>query len=164
MFKPSGYPGRRPKPQPGNPQYQTQQHALPQSLGPPPPLSDLHRWFDYFDHDRSGGLDQEEVISGLIQTHPNLKSQIVREQVYAVWSSFDSDGNGTVDRREFCQQGGLGEALLSATTGAQHHTYTPHAAERGLGGRDKHTTGRTGIVKQISKDHAHLSFSHSRWP
>merc|ERR1719330_2307511 len=77
----------------------------------------LSAWFDFFDRDRNGTLDREEVVHGLQHTMAQKGSpmdpQVLRHTVYSVWPLFDRDGNGVVDRSEFCANGGLGERLVA---------------------------------------------------
>jgi hypothetical protein len=81
---------------------------------PPPSLQELSRWFDYYDVDRSGSLDREEVVNALLQTTGNYAGmQSLRETVYGVWLNFDRDHSGGIDKREFMMPGGLGESLQS---------------------------------------------------
>lgn len=97
----------------------------------PPDLSDPSRWFDYYDRDGSGSLDKEEVVSGLLHTLHSCggsqSTESVRDTVYAVWSAFDLDGSGTIDRQEFCAPSGMAEGLLAATAQDQQ-AYVPGSA------------------------------------
>ena len=90
-----------------------------------PPLTDSYSWFDYYDRDRSGTLDQEEVIFGLLNALHQKQQQgsttapsvdVIRESVNAIWPAFDINGDGHIDREEFCSPGGMAESLLAATT------------------------------------------------
>jgi hypothetical protein len=84
------------------------------SQGQPPPLSDLNRWFDYYDRDRSGSLDREELVNALVRTYHSNDPQSIRETVVSIFPAFDSNRSGSIDRYEFTSPGGLGESLLSA--------------------------------------------------
>ena len=73
-----------------------------------PPLTDPYSWFDYYDKDASNSLDQEEVVTGLLNTiqaaAANKKKtaddsstvDAIRESIQAIWPAFDIDGNGQV--------------------------------------------------------------------
>ena len=85
-----------------------------------PPLTDPYSWFDYYDKDASNSLDQEEVVTGLLNTiqtaavasaadkKKNSSStaddsstctstvDAIRESIQAIWPAFDLDGNGQV--------------------------------------------------------------------
>ena len=85
-----------------------------------PPLTDPYSWFDYYDKDASNSLDQEEVVTGLLNTiqtaaaasaaadKKKKKSSStaddsststvddIRESIQAIWPAFDLDGNGQV--------------------------------------------------------------------
>lgn len=78
-----------------------------------PSLSEPNRWFEFYDRNGSGQLDQEELVSALVTTFGGDPSSI-RQVVAAVFPAFDRDGNGTIDRQEFCGAGGMGESLLAA--------------------------------------------------
>lgn len=78
-----------------------------------PSLSEPTRWFEHFDRNGSGHLDQEELVSALLTTFGGDQNSI-RQTVAAVFPAFDRDGSGTIDRQEFCGAGGMGESLLAA--------------------------------------------------
>lgn len=102
--------------------------AAPAAGGPPPPLSDLNRWFDYYDRDRSGSLDREELVNALVRTYQSNDPQSIRETVYSIFPAFDTNGSGSIDRYEFTSPGGLGESLLSAMQQIENRyppAYTP---------------------------------------
>lgn len=101
MFK---YPGQRTRPRPP-----------PASRPSPPPLTNLPAFFDYHDYDRSNYLTKAELVHAL-RTTPGFSNdeREVRSMVDAIWGTFDRNGDGRIDKREFCTPGGLGEALLSA--------------------------------------------------
>lgn len=105
----------------------TAAHAGNSSQGPPPPLSDLNRWFDYYDRDRSGSLDREELVNALVRTYQSNDPQSIRETVFSIFPAFDSNGSGSIDRYEFTSPGGLGESLLSAMQQMERHppAYAP---------------------------------------
>lgn len=118
----SAFPGARPN-----------NNAGSNSNGPPS-LSNLGLWFDYFDRDRGGSLDKEEVVNGLVQTLTRYHSKGrggapidipgTRSSVYNIWPAFDLDGSGKIDKREFTTPGGLGESLqaMSMEMGKNNHS------------------------------------------
>ena len=79
-----------------------------------PPLTDPYSWFDYYDKDASHSLDQEEVVTGLLNTIQTAAAaekkkssstaddsststvDAIRESIQAIWPAFDLDGNGQV--------------------------------------------------------------------
>lgn len=80
-----------------------------------PSLADLSIWFDYFDRDGNQVLESEEVIAAIAQTFASYGRMVdvasIRESVHALWSEFDPDGNGYIDKNEFMVEGGLGESI-----------------------------------------------------
>jgi len=86
--------------------------------GEPPPLSRPTEWFSHWDYDDSNELDRSEVRRALVKTfrlegdHERIAT--MGETLDAVWSIFDTDGSGEIDRREFSQAGGLGETLAAS--------------------------------------------------
>eukprot|EP00586_Coscinodiscus_wailesii_P019115 CAMPEP_0172516324 /NCGR_PEP_ID=MMETSP1066-20121228/275364_1 /TAXON_ID=671091 /ORGANISM="Coscinodiscus wailesii, Strain CCMP2513" /LENGTH=345 /DNA_ID=CAMNT_0013297757 /DNA_START=237 /DNA_END=1270 /DNA_ORIENTATION=- len=118
------------------PQHQQQYQQQHSNGGPPPPLSQLSAWFEYYDRDRSGSLDKEELISALIQTtgatHAH-EAQSIRDTVYNTFAIFDGDRSGGISKREFCQRDGLGEILL-ATIKRTPPAVVPPPAAAAVGG------------------------------
>lgn len=93
-----------------------------------PPLSDMNAWFSYWDTDKNGTLDQQEVQRALMKTFqlrgdlPQV--QTMRETLEAVWALFDVDGSNEIDIQEFLMPNGLGETLtLSLKTLQTHHSH-----------------------------------------
>jgi len=90
--------------------------------GTPPDISDKLAWFDYWDSpagggDSSGALDREEVLRGLLKTlritsEPSRVQQM-RSTLDAIWGIFDTDGSGTIERREFTQADGLADTIAA---------------------------------------------------
>ena len=60
------------------------------------------RFFDFFDEDGDGELNQQEVARGIILTlqleNEPAESDRIANFLHEVWSCFDHDGNGTVDK------------------------------------------------------------------
>lgn len=92
------------------------------SSGSPPPLSDLNRWFDYYDRDRSGFLTKDEVTKAVIETFgvKSVPSFVVKQAVSSVWKNFDRNQDGRIDKYEFTKVGGVGSKLLSVLGGKKH--------------------------------------------
>jgi len=72
-------------------------------------------WFNFWDEDKNGSLDQMEVQRALMKTF-DLGSDFqavmtMTETLVAVCPLYDFDGNGTIDFQEFTMKGGLGETL-----------------------------------------------------
>lgn len=87
-----------------------------------PPISDRARWFDYWDSPSSGGdgsgsLEREEVVRALLKTL-NVTSDAaavmqMRSTVDAIWAIFDTDGSGSIERREYLQPDGLADTIVA---------------------------------------------------
>lgn len=86
---------------------------------PPPPLSDPPAWFAHADSSHSGYLTTDQILAALL-SDPDYSDVVhssiddVRELVQAVVPAFDRDGNGLIDKDEFCCEGGMAESLLLA--------------------------------------------------
>jgi len=81
-----------------------------------PSLSELDGWFLYWDTDKNGSLDVQEVQRALIKTF-NLGGDLGRvhtmhQTLQAVWPVFDYDGSGEISLEEFTTPNGLGQTLL----------------------------------------------------
>lgn len=61
--------------------------------------------------EHEGGTNQ----SGNDAAPPSVDT--MRESIEAIWPAFDINGDGQIDREEFCSPGGMAESLLAATTG-----------------------------------------------
>jgi hypothetical protein len=85
---------------------------------PPPPIQEKEKWFDYWDEDDSGELDLEEAVRALAKTFglsDNLaKLRTIRDTVSAVWTIFDTDGGGGIDKFEFVQPDGLADTIIAS--------------------------------------------------
>jgi len=90
-------------------------------------IPDLHAdkagWYDFFDADRSGSLEQEEVVRALIKTlglsQNQAKVREMRETVQMIWPIFDHDGSGSIERGEYLKPNdGLADTIL-ATLGVR---------------------------------------------
>lgn len=85
--------------------------------------SDKAAWYDFFDADRSGSLEQEEVVRALIKTlglsQDQPKVREMRETVQMIWPIFDHDGSGSIERGEYLKPNdGLADTIL-ATLGVR---------------------------------------------
>jgi len=70
-------------------------------------------WFEFWDTDKNGRLDKEEVVRALLKTF-HLRSTLsemlrIRMIVDAMWRHFDPDGSGDIDTEEFCKADGFDE-------------------------------------------------------
>lgn len=85
--------------------------------GIPDVRRDKGAWYDYWDEDKSGYLEQDEVVRALLKTLKLSDSpsrvQEMRSTVTAVWPIFDPDGSGSIDRAEFLQADGLADTILA---------------------------------------------------
>lgn len=81
----------------------------------------MKAWFDFWDTDGNGSLDQQEVQRALMKTFciggDVCRVQTMRETLEAVWVLFDIDGNNSIDIHEFTMANGLGETLLLSLRG-----------------------------------------------
>jgi len=85
--------------------------------------ADKAGWYDFFDADRSGSLEQEEVVRALIKTlglsQNQAKVREMRETVQMIWPIFDHDGSGSIERGEYLKPNdGLADTIL-ATLGVR---------------------------------------------
>jgi len=65
----------------------------------PDPVKDPRGWFQCVDVDRSGSLDQREVIEALGASFP-LPRQELKLIIHDHWFEWDRDGNGVISLRE----------------------------------------------------------------
>eukprot|EP00039_Didymoeca_costata_P002433 m.60198 g.60198 ORF g.60198 m.60198 type:complete len:298 (+) comp11303_c0_seq1:255-1148(+) len=84
-----------------------------------PPVTEKLQWFEFWDEDDSGELDQDEVVRALAKTfHYALEPAKVRglqEMLSSLWVLFDTDGGGGIDKEEFCKADGLGDTIIAST-------------------------------------------------
>lgn len=85
-----------------------------------PPLDDAADWFTFWDDDNNNVLDMAEVQRALIKTFSlggDLRQvNSMKEALQAAWPMFDANGTGSIEFSEFVMPGGLGEALVAAST------------------------------------------------
>merc|ERR550514_2335173 len=78
---------------------------------------DKNKWFEHFDYDGNGTLEQDEIVRALIKTF-KLSDDRTAEQigsvVAAVWPIFDTDGSGEIDKREFACSDGLADSIIAS--------------------------------------------------
>mmetsp|Transcript_24099 Transcript_24099/g.65205 ORF Transcript_24099/g.65205 Transcript_24099/m.65205 type:complete len:201 (-) Transcript_24099:396-998(-) len=99
-----------------SPQYAGDAHA--QSGGLPPDIRVAkNEWFDFFDRDRSNGLDRRELTSALVVTFraqaDGARQASIASAVDSVWAIFDLDRNGVVTRNEFSRPDGLADTIIA---------------------------------------------------
>ena len=78
--------------------------------GPPPTLRHARLWFQYWDEDDSGTLDQEEVLRAIVKSFricstEDVEIYSIRSLLTNVWSLFDHDNSGEIDLDEFTTTG-----------------------------------------------------------
>jgi Ca2+-binding EF-hand superfamily protein len=78
---------------------------------------DKQGWYDYWDEDGNGTLQKEEVLRALVKTfnvaHDLARAESIRQTLGVVWPVFDDDGNGSIDRVEFCARDGLADTVIA---------------------------------------------------
>lgn len=90
-----------------------------EALRPPPTsVSNTSYWFDHYDRDRSGTLSRDEIIYGIIETFSiplgSNRHNDISNTINSIWSVFDTDQSGSIEKHEFCASGGFGESLQQA--------------------------------------------------
>eukprot|EP01039_Chlorochromonas_danica_P007076 gene7076-7826_t len=82
---------------------------------PPDITKNKSTWFDYWDEDRSGNLDRDELTRAFIKTFKlyHIPFQTVLNAVDVLWPMFDFDGSGRIDKREFTMSDGLGDTIVA---------------------------------------------------
>jgi len=79
---------------------------------------DKDAWYNYWDEDRSGELDKEEVVRALLKTFrmtgEPAQVTMMRSAIDAIWPVFDDDGSGSIDRAEFLKPDeGLADTIIA---------------------------------------------------
>ena len=92
--------------------------ARPVNISVPDIKKDKHAWYNHYDEDKNGSLQQDEVVRGLIQTfrfgHDPQRMQAIKQTVQAVWCIFDNDGSGSIEKDEFLRAGdGLADTIIA---------------------------------------------------
>jgi len=79
--------------------------------------TDSRKWFLFWDEDKNGRLDQEEVVRALLKTFFRGKSlDVIREFhqiVQALWPDMDLDGSMDIDHKEFTSPTGLYQYVVA---------------------------------------------------
>ena len=94
------------------------QRADAADAGIPDISRDKDAWYAYWDEDRSGELDKEEVVRALLKTFRMTSDQaqvtMMRGAIEAIWPVFDDDGSGSIDREEFLKPNeGLADTIIA---------------------------------------------------
>jgi len=87
-----------------------------QSESVPDIRQDRDRWFRHWDEDSSGELDVDEVVRAFTKTFHIDVAMIaqLRESLQAVWTIFDTEGDGTVSKAEFLRPSdGLADTIIA---------------------------------------------------
>ena len=75
------------------------------------------KWFEYWDEDKSGSLDMEELIRALVKTfNLGVETRSLRgmaDSVRAVWCAFDQDQKGEITLEEFTKREGLAQSIIA---------------------------------------------------
>eukprot|EP01068_Selenidium_serpulae_P007378 Selendium_serpulae@DN4691_c0_g1_i2.p1 len=110
---------------------------------PIPHFRDGQHWFYYWDENRNGSLDFEEVYRAVCLTFTikpfsegkdsAMTSIELRSVLLAIWFEFDTNRSGEVDFEEFCQPGGLWDFIKA------NIAPVAFARVRSRGGRGCHT-------------------------
>ncbi|KAH8059066.1 hypothetical protein JL722_5619 [Aureococcus anophagefferens] len=86
---------------------------------PPPPdiTADKEKWFEYWDEDGSGALDEGEILRALVHSlelrGDRERVQNVADLVKAVLAACDLDGSGQINKAEFlAPRVGLGDVIV----------------------------------------------------
>lgn len=78
---------------------------------------DKQAWFSYWDEDGNGTLQKDEVLRALVKTfnaaHKLTRAESICQTLSVVWPIFDDDGNGSIDRTEFCAHDGLADTVIA---------------------------------------------------
>eukprot|EP01061_Rhynchopus_euleeides_P005038 TRINITY_DN1429_c0_g4_i1.p1 TRINITY_DN1429_c0_g4~~TRINITY_DN1429_c0_g4_i1.p1 ORF type:complete len:300 (+),score=119.37 TRINITY_DN1429_c0_g4_i1:46-900(+) len=84
-------------------------------------------WFDYWDRDRSGYLDKDEVARALIKTFGKNGYRTVKQLqavIESVWPLFDPDHSNTITREEFLIHDGLADTICACLLNQNQWTMT----------------------------------------
>ena len=69
------------------------------------------------DEDGNGTLQKDEVLRALVKTfnaaHKLTRAESICQTLSVVWPIFDDDGNGSIDRTEFCAHDGLADTVIA---------------------------------------------------
>jgi len=75
------------------------------------------QWFTFWDRDKNGRLDPEEVVRALLKTfhRESSPSEIIqfRNLIKALWNDLDPDYSGGIDADEFCKEEGLCDCVVA---------------------------------------------------
>ena len=103
-------------------------------------------WFQYFDRDRSGRLDQGEVINAFSATFgatcdPTVLTSVVQQ----LWPLFDRDGTGVITENEFLAREGLCDTILAQFPSVTQSfvEVDPSHPPGAVAGHPPHMTGTT---------------------
>lgn len=86
-------------------------------------LNSCTAFFNYWDLDGNGTLEQGEMTRALVKTfrlHQGF-SENVAEALENVWPIFDDNGDGVLSLEEFSAREGLGETIVATVANALEH-------------------------------------------
>lgn len=87
-----------------------------QSASVPDIRQDRDSWFRHWDEDSSGELDVDEVVRAFMKTFRIDVAMIaqLRESLQAVWTIFDTEGDGSVSKADFLRPSdGLADTIIA---------------------------------------------------
>ena len=87
-----------------------------------------NEWFDFWDEDKNGALDKDEVARALIKTFGKNGFRTVKELqavIESVWPLFDPDHSNTITKDEFLIRDGLADTICACLLNQGKWTLSP---------------------------------------